>query len=191
MSEAEQTLGSWCGWKAQVQWIIFSYLMGSRTRGLLACTIEPQSSILNLQLISTNSSKHLYYTLNSNSNEIHIIRNCCTYSSPWLSIHSTSLPFHSLHLHTKIYTSLINFISLYFTSSNNFTSLHFTTYFMICTTPSFRLMYHFPNLFLKLLGLQERALQNLQVTGSRAVWSYLQRNIFWYLSFVFCSENWD
>jgi hypothetical protein len=30
--------------------------MGSRTRGLLACGIAPQSSILKLQLISTNSN---------------------------------------------------------------------------------------------------------------------------------------
>jgi hypothetical protein len=41
MLEAELTSGSWCGWKDQVHWIVLSYLMGSRTRGLLVCGIAP------------------------------------------------------------------------------------------------------------------------------------------------------
>jgi hypothetical protein len=138
MLEAEQTLGSWCGWKAQVYWIIFSYLMGSRTLGLQACSIAPQSSILKLQLMSTNSNTTWYHTLNSSSNEIRFVRNCCTYTSPWPSVHSTSLPLHSLHFHTTVYPTLTSF---HFTSFHC-TSLYFTTYFMICTTPPLHLMYH-------------------------------------------------
>jgi hypothetical protein len=70
------------------------------------------------------------------------------------SIHSNSLPIHSIHVHTTIHPSLTNFISLYFTSCNitalHFTSFHFTTYFMICTTPSLKPIYRFPSLFLKI-----------------------------------------
>jgi hypothetical protein len=154
-----------------------------------------------MHLISTNTNTNLYYTLNSNKNEIHIVTGCWTYTSPRLFIHSTSLPLHSLHSHTTTYLPLTNLISLYFTSriitalrfaslhstplrfnslhftplhstplrftslhftsphftslhftplrfaSLHFTSLHFTLQFMICTTPSLHLMYHFPNLF--------------------------------------------
>jgi hypothetical protein len=47
-------------------------------------------------------------------------------------------------------------ISLYFTSLH-FISLRFSSHFMMFTTPSLHLIYHFPNLFfLNLLGLQER-----------------------------------
>jgi hypothetical protein len=121
--EAEQTSGSWCSWKDQVHWIIFSHLMGTGTLGLLACSIVPQSSTLkSIQLIRTNTNKNSYYTLNSNSNEIHIVGNCYTCTSPWPSIHSTSLQLHSLHFHTLIYPSLTNFISC------NFTSLHYIFY---------------------------------------------------------------
>jgi hypothetical protein len=122
MLEAEQTSGSWCGWKAHVQCIILSYLTGSRTRGLLACSIAPQSSILLLiQSISTNSNINWYDTLNSNTNEVRIVRNCCNCTSPWPSIHSTSLQLHSLHFNTTISPSLTNF------ASRDITALHFTS----------------------------------------------------------------
>jgi hypothetical protein len=128
------------------------YPIGTRTRDLAACSIAPQSYIIKLiQLIITNSNKNWYYTLNSNTNEIRFVRNCYTCTSPWLSIHFTSLPLHSLHctspwlsihftslpLHSlHFHPSLTNLISLYFTSRNvtsrHFTSLHFAIHFIVC-----------------------------------------------------------
>jgi hypothetical protein len=53
MLEAEQTSVPWYGWKAEVY-----YLMGSRTRDRPAYSIAIQSSILKLQLTSTNSNNN-------------------------------------------------------------------------------------------------------------------------------------
>jgi hypothetical protein len=80
----------------------------------------------------------------TNNNNIDTVRNICTQTPPRHSIQSTSLPLHSLHFHTTIYPS-----------SLNTTALHFI-YFIIYITPSLNEMYHFPNLSLKLLVLQER-----------------------------------
>jgi hypothetical protein len=41
--------------------------------------------------------------------------------------------------------------------------------------------------FPKISSLTGESLKHLQAVSSRAVWSYLQRNIFRYLSFAFCS----
>jgi hypothetical protein len=176
MSEAEPTSGSWCGWKARVHWIILSYLMGTRTRDLPACSFAPQSSILELQLIRTNSNTNWYYTLNSNNDEIRFVRNCCTCTSPWPSIHSTSLPLHNLHFHTTVYPTLTNFISLYFTSWN-ITALYYTSLHVLWFSSPlhFTSCITFLTISLQLLGLQERV----------PIWSYLQRNIFWH---VFCFQ---
>jgi hypothetical protein len=175
--------------------IIFSYHTVSRTRDLPARSILPHSSILKLiQLRGTNTNKNIYDTLksnsvalsprtnytdwvtatcrrnlalNSNNKEICIVRNCCTCTSPWISIHSTSLPLHSLHFHTQIYFSSADFISLYFTS-RNITALHFTSLHILLfatrrnipedTIPHIHLTRctTFLTFFLKVLGLQER-----------------------------------
>jgi hypothetical protein len=65
--------------------------------------------------------------LNSNSNEIYIVKNCCTGpSGP--SILSTPLPSHSPQFLTTVFLSLIILISLYNTS------VHFSASFMVPTT---------------------------------------------------------
>jgi hypothetical protein len=71
--------------------------MGSRTRGLLSFSIAPQSSVLKLQLIITESNINWYYTVNSNGNgngnEMHIVKDCCTCTAPSLSILTYSWKF--------------------------------------------------------------------------------------------------
>jgi hypothetical protein len=69
------------------------------------------------------------------------------------------------------------------------TTIYFPTFHFI--SPHFNdapinlaLFITYLTLFLKFLGLQERSVKHLQAVGSRAVWSYLQRNIFRYLSFA-------
>jgi hypothetical protein len=54
-------------------------------------------------------------------------------------------------------------------------------YSYVTFTPHFtalRLIYHFPNTFPKNTWFTGESLKHLQVIGSRAGWSYLQRNIF-------------
>jgi hypothetical protein len=42
--------------------------------------------------------------------------------------------------------------------------------------------------YITFLVYRTESLKPLQIAGSRAVWSYLERNIFWYLSSDFCSN---
>jgi hypothetical protein len=73
------------------------------------------------------------------------------------------------------------------TSSPQFTS--FTSLHFLASTAqlSLHLIYHFPTPFPKITWFARQSLKHLQAVGSRAAWSYLQRNISWYLSFAFCS----
>jgi hypothetical protein len=82
--------------------------------------------------------------------------------------------------HNDLPFILLHYTYAPFTSWPQFSSLHFASmhFWMISSTPSLRLIYHFLTIFLKLLGLQERVPK--ASAGSRAGWSYLQRNIFRY-----------
>jgi hypothetical protein len=91
--------------------------------GLLSCVTSSLSHCLHNRF---TVGGYWYYTITSNNNEISTVRNCCTCTTQWLSILSTSLTLHILHFHTTIYPSLTNFISLYFTS-HRITSVHFTS----------------------------------------------------------------
>jgi hypothetical protein len=180
MLEAEQPSGSWCGWKDNLYLIIFNYTMGSWSLDLPACSIAPQITYTKINTVNKhNTNKNLYYALNSNNNEIRIVRNCCTCTSPWPSIHSTSLSLHRIHFHDTIYPSLTNFISLHLTS-DNIIAIHLTSLpyiLMICITQPFNMLSHFPNLFIKLLGLQE------SVPKASAV------NLFSYCSYCLLMNN--
>jgi hypothetical protein len=115
-----------------------------------------------LQLINTTVNKS---ALNSNSNEIRIVTNCCVRISPWSSLHSTSLHLRNPHFIIRIYLPLPNLTSLRF-DSLHFTSLHFASLHL--TSRPFTVVlwfsphFHFASfitfltLYLKLLGLQEK-----------------------------------
>jgi hypothetical protein len=83
------------------------------------------------------NTKLAYYTLNSNSIEIHVVMNCCTDISQWPSLHSTSLHLCNPHFLTRIYSlfTSLHFIFWWFPPH-----LHFTSYISFIT------------IFIKLLG---------------------------------------
>jgi hypothetical protein len=98
--------------------------------------------------------------------------NCCTLISQLSSLHSTSWHLCNSHFLTRIYFPLCHFTSLHFLFPPH---LHFTSVVTFLT------------LFQKLLGYRSVSLKHLQAVGSRVVQYFLKRNIFWYLSFDFCS----
>jgi hypothetical protein len=150
--------------------------MGSRTRDLPACSVAPHSSMVKLiQLINTDTIQidFIHWPLTTMKCVLSgTVALALHHNLPLMPLHDhfivfvttpqltppnwlhftilTSRNVTALHFHfTALHLTSLHFTSFHFTSLH-FTSLHFTTYFMIYTTLSLHLMYHFPNLLSKI-----------------------------------------